>query len=144
MSKPTIAFRVHYLNVQPSDELSAAVEQGLSLLAPFGDRVTRCDVHIGRWVQHHAVSQSYRVTLELEPRAPALPVSVECESEPDAAPDALLLQVGVAFRRAAKRLSERAQHAAALSVPLLSPDARRLHPLHGLAPEDSQLGADDA
>lgn len=48
-----------------------------------------------------------------------------------------------AFQRAARRLSARAQYAAYQPPSRLSSDARRLHPLHGFAPEECQLGADD-
>lgn len=141
ISKP--ACRVHYLNVPPSDALSAQIEHGVALLDPFRARIARCDVHVGRWMQHHGSGTSYRVTLELEPESGALPVSIECESAPNPSPSRLFELVGEAFARAATRLAARAQYAASEAEVGLSPDARRLHPLHGLAPEEVQFGAND-
>ncbi|HEY6881231.1 MAG TPA: hypothetical protein VI299_24565 [Polyangiales bacterium] len=143
MANSIIPYRIHYLNVQPSAALTAAIEEGTLQLAPYRDRVASCDVHVGSWVQHHDLGRSYRVTLEVEPRAGGMPVSIDCESEQDPPYAALLEQVGQAFQRAARRLSARAEHAASMRVPTLSADARRLHPLHGLAPEERQLGLDD-
>jgi hypothetical protein len=143
MSKPIIPFRIHYLNVKPSDALSVAVEHGLSKLAPFRDRVARCDLHVGRWIQHHYAGSSFRATLEIEPQPGALPLSVECESKPDEAHPALLRLVHDAFARAAMRLAARSQHAAELPVSQQRLEARRLHPLHGLASGELPPGADE-
>ncbi len=143
MSGSKISFRVHYLNVVPSETLSAAVEQGMALLDRHAGHVAHCDVHVGRWVQHHRHDSSYRVTLEIEPHAGSLPVSIECESALNAPAPVLLELVREAFQRAVRRLTARAQQAASQPGPMLSPDARRLHPLHGLAPEEWPCGSDD-
>lgn len=138
MTNTKLSYRVHRLAVRQSDALDTAIAQGLAQLEPYSARIAHCAVHVGRWVQHHEAGACYRVTLELTPEPGTAPVTIECESGHAGDDSQLLPLLSQAFARAARRLAAREQTSP------LSAEARRLHPLHGLAREDLTYTADEA
>jgi ribosome-associated translation inhibitor RaiA len=132
------SFQVRYQGLVTSDELRAAVERRAARLERFHERVAACRVAVQRWYQHHGQGSNYRVAIDLT--LPGEELAIARESELDARPEALKSTLESAFEGAESALQRRAAHGASSvsHASHVSADARRLHPLHGRAPEDVQ------
>ena len=119
-----------------SPALHAGVERDATRLARFHERVAACRVALERWYQQHGQSSNCRVESDLE--LPGEKLGVARESQRDAGEEALESSLSASFEGAEEALSRRAARATwtASHAPQRSAEARRLHPLHGHAPED--------
>ena len=104
---PNIApfIRVKYWGLRPSPELERAIADASESLGPHRATIESCELHVGRWVQHHDQGYSYRLSLNIEHRGSML--SLEDETDLNASVEARDQMLRKAFARAASRLASK-------------------------------------
>ena len=113
--------RTTYRGLNPSSAIQASIREHLQELEAHCTEIADCEIVVELWHHHQREGRSYRVVLEVERRDGAV---VRAGSFEQAQIEAAL---ATAFERIALGLAAREPGARAL----LSPEARRLLPLHG-------------
>jgi hypothetical protein len=132
---------IRYRGIAASPELRASVEHHAARIARFHERVAACRVALERWYQHHGQGSSYRVEIDMELAGEEL--TVARESALGVPREALESTLSAAFDQAESALEQRAASGSCAVPHVQQPSerARRLHALHGRAPEDEQQAA---